>query len=446
MPAFTRLRRIGLMERYHVTRTYLGLDSCIVGAARYTTQDGATINHENLFPALRTLIETQAPLGLRLAGNEATANVFWVRLPTVDLSRIVEFSGKRDLQEALEAQLARPFETQTNLPLWRVEVLADNTVIFAVHHAMGDGMSLAALHLNLFKALQYGTGNTHPSVTVPTTTVFLPTIEAATRVRPSLRRIAHDLYNLLAPTAWTKANSAWTGKRTPTIPPKLTTHVRLLLFAEPDVKAFIGQCRAHNATLTSTVYALTLCILSRMLANDPEGYKRISALTAISLRGVAGVGNDAICDYVSVEHTWPALNVDFSWNEAARFAAKLKGLKRKGTEAVGMLRFLLGNYVPYMRAQLGTKREAGFVLSNLGRFEAPHIEGRWTIGNTVFAQCEAVVGSAFHISIIGDPTGGLNIAFSWGQTSIDTPFVEAFIRSFEEAFLKLGDISLPFST
>jgi hypothetical protein len=109
-----------------------------------------------LFPALRTLVETHASLGLRL--DEAAGNVYLVRLPVVDLSRVVEFSAKDDLQEAYESQLARGFETQTDLPLWRVEVLADNTVIFAVHHAVCDGMSLIVFPPSLLRALQKSGG------------------------------------------------------------------------------------------------------------------------------------------------------------------------------------------------------------------------------------------------------------------------------------------------
>lgn len=159
-----------------------------------------------------------------------------------------------------------------------------------------------------------------------------------------------------------------------------------------------------------------------MLANDPAHYKRISALTAVSPHGACGVGNDLLCDYPAVEYTCAVLDPDFSRKQASRFARQLKALKRTGPQMVGMLRFLLGNYVPYMQGQIGTKRETGFAISNLGSVEAPRMNGRWSVGHTVFGQHDSVVGMAFSINITGDPTGALNIAFSLGESSVDTVF------------------------
>ncbi|KAJ6598125.1 alcohol acetyltransferase [Mycena vulgaris] len=433
MPALTRLRRIGLLERYHVTRHFMGMDSCVVGSAQYTAQDGSPLRKEVLFPALRSLIEAHAPLGVRLEGDEATSNVYLVRLPSVDLSRVVEFSGNHDLREAFEGQLARNFETQGDLPLWRVEVLPGNVVIFVVHHAIGDGMSCTAFHLNLFRALQKGYAeNTSSSVRVPTTTVLLPPIERATGVRPSVSKVCSEIYTLVAPASWTKAGSAWSGNPT-LVTPDLKTHVRLSTFSAPEVEKFINACRAHGATLTSTVHVLAVCVLSRMLGDDPTKYKRVATLVAVSLRGIAGVSGDVICDYPSSHRMFPRANTEFSWKSAERLARELQGQKRKGAEMVGMLRLLFGKYVPYLQDLLGTKRESGFELSNLGRIRAPALEGKWMIGSTFFTQCD-VVGAAFSINVTGDPTGVLNVTFAWGDANIDAAFVESFISLFEEAF------------
>ncbi|KAJ7882283.1 alcohol acetyltransferase-domain-containing protein [Mycena leptocephala] len=434
MATVTRLRRLGLMERFHVSRHFLGLDSCVIGCAQYTTQDGLALTKEILFPALHTLIETHAALGLRLEGNEATADVFFVRLSDVDLSRVVEFSGKQDLQDALEGQLARNFETQTSLPLWRVEVLADNTVIFAVHHAIADGMSSLAFHLNLFQALQKAQGgDTSSSARVPTTTVLLPPLDRATSVWPSLRTFCSSVYTLIAPVVWTKAHSAWTGPAAPSTP-NLKTHVRILTFPTSDVAAFCAAARTHGATLTSTVYVLVVATISQLIANEPARYTRIGAAVAISLRGVAGVPDDVICDYPSIFRALPRTALDLSWPEAKRFAGVLRGQKRKGREMVGMLRFLFGQFVPYHKSLLGAKRHEGFVVSNLGRVQPPAVEGKWTMGRTVFAQCDVVTGAAFNINVTGDPSGALNITLTWGEAGVASSFIEAFIARFREGF------------
>ncbi|KAJ7303521.1 alcohol acetyltransferase-domain-containing protein [Mycena albidolilacea] len=435
-PPVIRLRKTGLMEQYHITRHFLGMDSCIVASAQYVAQDGAALNREILFPALRTLIETHAALGLRLDGDEATEDVYLARLSMVDLSRVVEFSAKDNLQEAYESQLARGFATQTDLPLWRVQLLADNTIVFAVHHGVCDGMSLMVFLLGLLQALQNSeSGDTDTShlVQIPTSNVLFPPVEQATNVRPSLRTICSKLFDSVAPASWTKMHSAWTGLASP-LTPNVTTHVRILPLPAPDIVALCAAARTQGATLTSTFYVLAVSALSQLIAQDPARYTRIGSAVAISLHGVAGIPDDVMCDYPGVFYAHPRVAPDFNWAEAGRVARVLQGQKRKGREIVGMLGFIQGKYAPYMKRQLGTKRETGFCISNVGRVQPPSVGGKWTIGRTIFGQCDVVTGAALSINMTGDPTGALNVAFTWGETSLETSFVEAFITSLQKGF------------
>ncbi|KAF7345264.1 hypothetical protein MSAN_01903100 [Mycena sanguinolenta] len=405
------------MERWHCIRHRLGLDSCVVASAQYTTEDGQPLTKEILFPALRTLVEEHASLGIRLEGNETTAKIYFVQLPRVDLSSVVDFSGHDDVQEAYESHLSRGFETQTDVPLWRVEVLAHNVVLFAVHHAVGDGMSVLAFHLNLLRALQNGRGHDgSPVVEIPQSRRLLPPIEHSTPVWPSFTLAGSMLYDLLAPASWSKMRNVWTGPPSP-LTPDITTLVRILTFPPTDVAAFITAARAHGATLTSTVYVLAVCALSRLLADDPARYKQIGGTVALSLRGVAGVPDDVLCDYPSTFHELSRATTAFSWNVAKRMAATLQEQKRKGREMVGMLRFLElpGVYLSYLKGQLGGKREAGIRLSNLGRVQLQGTGGGWTMSRTMFAQCDVVTGDAFNINMTGDPTGALNVTLSWGK-------------------------------
>ncbi|KAJ7044092.1 hypothetical protein C8F04DRAFT_1362343 [Mycena alexandri] len=128
-----KLRQLGGLERYLATHHFLGLETCIVTSARYTNPENTLLTEAVLFPAIKALIETHAPLGIRLEGRPDSVDVAFARLRTIDLPRVVEFSETRDLQKALEKQLGRPFEdTQTNLPLWRVEVLPNNTILYCL--------------------------------------------------------------------------------------------------------------------------------------------------------------------------------------------------------------------------------------------------------------------------------------------------------------------------
>jgi hypothetical protein len=365
--------------------------------------------------------------------NESSSNAAFTKLHAIDLSHVVEFRDNKSLQTALEGQLARGFDTNADLPLWRIQVLADNTLVFAVHHVVGDGLSTLAFHDSLLQAFRTVTvGDPSSIVQIPDTFRLSPPIEALTSLRPSLSRIYDEVYKLIAPKYWTPARAAWSGNPVPRAG-SLRTNVRLISIPAHEVTAFRTICRTHHATLTSAFYILTVAIISRMLGDDPR-YKTISSGVAISLRQVAGLSRAAICDCVSAHYTYPPANPNFSWSTAARYAAKLRKQKIKARENVGMLRFLFGRYVPYMSSHLGTKRANGFVLSNLGRFDAPTVEGTWNIANTVFSQCDVLIGAAFKLNVVCDPSGAVNIALTWGEYGTDSGFVESFMSQFQDAF------------
>ncbi|KAJ6581878.1 alcohol acetyltransferase [Mycena capillaripes] len=436
MAADPHLRAIGLLERFHTTRHFLGLDSCVVASAKYVTQDRLPLTKDIIFPALREVIKTHPPLCVKLK-NERSWNASFTRLQTIDFSGIVEFRDNDSLQTALESQLAQGFDTDADLPLWRIQVLADNTIIFAIYHVIGDGLSTIAFHGSLLRALRnVTTGDASSLVRIPDTIFLSPPIEAVTTVWPSLFKIFDEVYKIFAPKSWTGARSAWSGNPVPTAGSSLKTHVHLVSIPAQDVTAFCAICRTHRATLTSAFYVLTVATISRMLVNDSR-YKTISSGVAISLREVAGIRRDAICDYVSAHYTYPPANPNFSWTAAERYATKLRQQKIKARENVGLFRLLFGNYVPYMRGHLGTERDRGFVISNLGRFDAPAVEGSWNIVNTVFAQCDVVIGAAFKINVVCDPSGAVNIALTSGNQNIDNSFVESFMFQFRDAFYDL---------
>ncbi|KAJ7307048.1 alcohol acetyltransferase [Mycena albidolilacea] len=434
MAADTRIRRTGLLERYHATRNFLGLDSCVAASAKYSTEDRRPLTKDILFPALRQVIKTHPPLCVGLA-NESSSTAAFTRLHTIDLSRIVQFRDNDSLRDALESQLAEGFDTDADLPLWRIQVLGDNTVIFAIYHIIGDGLSTIAFHASLLRALRdVPAGDASPLVQTPNTILLSPPIEDVTSVRPSLSTIFDEVYRLFAPKYLSSDRKAWSGNPVPMgVNGSLRTNVRLMSFPAHEVTAFCTMCQTHRTTVTAAFYVLTVATLSRMLAGDPR-YDAISSTVAISLRGAAGIPKDAICDYVSAHRTYPPADPRFSWPAAAHHAAKLRTQKSKARENIGMLRFLLGQYVPFFRSHLGRKRASGFVLSNLGRFDASAVEGTWNIVNTVFAQCDVVVGAAFKMNVVCDPTGALNIALTWGEHSIESDFVESFLSRFQDAF------------
>lgn len=100
--------------------------------------------------------------------------------------------------------------------------------------------------------------------------------------------------------------------------------------------------------------------------------------------------------------------------------------------------WIAGNLSGFLTQQLGAKRVHGLIISNLGRFEAPVVEGKWKMDNVFFTQCDTLAGAAMGMNVVGDPAGGLNIAITWGEESLDAAFVEAFISMFRQSFHDLS--------
>ncbi|KAJ7739559.1 alcohol acetyltransferase [Mycena metata] len=436
MPA-QKLRQLGGLEKYLATQHFLSLETCVITSARYTNADNTVLTEAVLFPALKALIETHAPLGIRLEGRPDSVDVAFAQLATVDLSRVVEFSDSGDLQEALEKQLGRPFEdTRTDLPLWRVEILPNNTVLLAVHHVIADGLSTVDFHRSLVQALQKTSLDPcSSSVRVPDLPL-LPAVEDLTSVRVSMTTALSAIWEALVPNRWKRASSAWTGHP---IPPRvlLQTRIRLMAFEPSVATKFSDTCRAHGATVTSALYVLAVCTLSRLLINDTHSpaYKTASMGVPISFRGVTSIPSNVLGNLGSACHTFPPLNTEFSWTQAVAFAAELKGVQKdRSREALGLLGWVANDLPRVIMGELGGKRRYGIIISNLGRIQGLPTEGKWKINEMFFTHSDTFTGPALGLNVIGDPTGSLNIFFRWGEQSLDIVFVEAFISTFRDTF------------
>ena len=365
----------------------------------------------------------------------------FVRLKAVDLSEVVEFVDSDDLNVVFEAQFQHPFNTAATLPLWRVVVLKNNVVCFAWHHCIGDGLSGLAFHRALLASLQ-GTKVTDNRAVVhlPSAATLIPPLETVMDVSPSWGMVLRGVYDLFAPISWTRGASVWTGNAV-TTNATLKTHVRLIDFPPQDVIAFLTLCRSNNTSLTGALHTLAVSVLSGLILSCQNiTQNAISCLIPISLRGVAGIPQDVFCECITTLNFYSSFRPTFSWAEASKLTATLGSCPKSGEE-VGMLKYLYGNYIAYFRGKLGSKRQGGLELSNLGLFGAgegmsPGGAG-WSIGKMAFAQCDSVVGAALKINVVGNPMGGIAITVTWGEGSIEDSMAESFVSGFERGFLEL---------
>ncbi|KAJ7931788.1 hypothetical protein B0H13DRAFT_1957613, partial [Mycena leptocephala] len=151
VPTLMPVRPAGLLESWHITRHFLGLDSCVV---RLFTQG-------DLFPALRKVIETHPALSVMIQDEDSKP--FFLRLNEIELSLVVQFSDHDDLEAAIKQQLS----------------------------------TRVAFHQSLLAALQdVIVGDDSPLVSVSQSLSLLPPIEAVTNVWPSLPQTAEFIPHL----------------------------------------------------------------------------------------------------------------------------------------------------------------------------------------------------------------------------------------------------------
>ncbi|TFK51851.1 hypothetical protein OE88DRAFT_1658512 [Heliocybe sulcata] len=448
------VRTAGLLERYHVTRVALGLDTCVLVSARYvsTADSSSKLTPSILYPALRKLIETEGALCVRI---EYSPSPFrkpkFIRLPTINLDKAVEFKATSgSLQEELEHQTSYGFDFRsTEKPLWRLTVLPDNTVIFAYHHAIGDGMSGRAFHISLLQALQTmplsDTKETDALVEVPIQINMTPPVEKCTKVTLSVKSLLGVLSG-----SRPSGDTPWTALPvTASIPTtkRFRNYVRLISITPSEATSLLALSKQHKSTLTGTLFALSVHSLSQVLAQgaNPK-YNSVLVSIPMSLRPLTGIPENRMCDQASAHtilaHLPPPstpLPNDAFWAEATKASDTLRTQRQNSLKIIANLRFapLVGGFTGYFKSQLGKPRGSGLSLVNVGawpRSPSPQdsLKPNWEVAEAAFTQEDTVTGDPVKICVMGGGDGSLTIAVNWGESSAESALMEAFIGKLEE--------------
>ncbi|KAJ7792931.1 hypothetical protein B0H14DRAFT_2928703 [Mycena olivaceomarginata] len=389
----TPLRPAGLIESWHITRHFLGLDSCVL---------------EHLFAALHKVIEQHPILSVMVQTRNPSRRSPGSR--KIELPLVVQFSDNNDLEAAIQRQLATRLIPAAELPLW---------LILAYHHGIGDGLSGVAFHRSLLAALQdVGDASGSLVVHVSESLSLLPPIEAVTNVWPSLRKIITEVFSLLLPASGSAATYAWNANsvsKNARVHPPMSNSSRSRAKKWPR---FAKICRLHNATVTSAFYVLAAAILSRL------------TLTARPA--------DAFCDYVSGHMSTPPINPAFQWPARPRATpAELQRQKTAVRQEIGMIYLIASNIAGFMKGCSGASAARRLRSRTRGACPRSRVRGRGASRRMVFAQSDLVVGAALKINVTGDPTGAVTVALTWGEAAIDGEVVESFTTQFQEGLRAL---------
>jgi len=403
-----------------------------------------------IFRALRTVIGKQPAIGITVSGTPKKP--LWVRLKEIDLGKVVEFV-KGDSRRILEGKHQVGF-SWGELPLWRVVVTPEDEensqrieVGFFIHHAVGDGKSGFAFHLDFLDALNAQSsveeeGNPGTMVQVPKLDL-VPSIEEAHSLPLSYWFIASQIIKLILPKS--KDKEHWTGA--PIRSERNITHLRLLYLPSSILNSLLQQCRQHNVTLT----ALLTLTIARALAKVFTNYTRFSCSCAMSFRRFTGTGDRAMCVYVSsYTHKFSTNSSGgyipcevFSW-EAIRtcFNEIQSATASPANQQVGLLKFA-DNYEAFFKGKVGKEREHSFEVSNVGVF---HLDERREGGSKdgvkvdriLFSQGSNVISAGLVFSVASVRGGDLGIGMSWQEDVVEKGDAEKVLRELEAELRELA--------
>lgn len=466
----------GRLERLFITRQYLGIDTCVIVTAKYTSDNSSAENgrlsKEVLFPALVSVVRKYAILGVRVK-DERTPLATFERLESVDFNSIVKFSeayldDENNFSAFLEQEFMQHIPNSGEGPLWRLAVSADNFVVFAWSHVIGDGKSGLAFHRALLDALNNPTSqqsniSRDGVLSIPGDVDHLPPLEELTELKPSIGAIAATIARLFVPRSWYE-RSVWSGNKVIQSTCQQTkTFVRFVFVSAEESSRLVALSREHGTTLTGVIYVAAIGVLSNLLSEETKSnpsLRKLSQVTttvAVSLRPIAQVSDEAIGNIVSIYNSKEKLKpfardergalMNFPWNSAASYSKRLREAIPKTRNLAGMLKYIK-KYEELYKDTVGKKRSAGLEVSNLGAFkisqragavkEAGEVPFTWSIGRTYFAQDDGVLGAALKLSVTGDPEGAVNIVVSWGEGAIDTEFAESFVREYRALLASLA--------
>ncbi|KFY33220.1 hypothetical protein V494_07830 [Pseudogymnoascus sp. VKM F-4513 (FW-928)] len=460
------IRAPGIIERYYIARSHLGYYNNVGVTATYTipppllsstllAADCSAATANLTYQILAQLIAQQPSLGISVLGA-GTQTPSWNRLGSIDLPGLVTFA---DPNVSVEEHLLKLFNTPIlgddgTTPLWRVLVIPSPpdsasvtpgapapfrlTIGFFYHHAIGDGLSGAAVQIciqrALLAALREPLSNA-PTTVQPSSADLPPAFETAVPLSISTGGFLRALYGTVFPN-----RDIWSGAPI-TYSEPVVTKMRQFSLSAAQASALAARCRRHETTVT----ALLMVVIAEVVAGKTKGAKGIDGNTPISLRKFAdGVGAEDMGTYISAMSCLffrssakgkGRLGDGVEWEEAKR----VKGLLEKGAGSTknqfSAFLKLIPNVVKFLEGKAGQSRGKSFEISNLGvvTFGKEELEEGETVGceSVSFGQSANVIGAAYSFSVATVKGGELNMLLTWQKGVVEERIANAVMVELE---------------
>ncbi|KFY16245.1 hypothetical protein V491_05389 [Pseudogymnoascus sp. VKM F-3775] len=460
------IRTPGIIERYYIARSHLGYYNNVGVTATYTippallsstltAADCSTAVANLTYQVLAELIAQHPSLGISVLGA-GTQTPSWNRLDNIDLTSLVTFA---EPDASTEEYLIKLFNTpilgdEGTTPLWRVIAIpsppdAANgtseapapfhlTIGFFYHHAIGDGLSGAAVQKCIQRALLAALRkpSSNPPTTIqPSSADLPPAFETAVPLRITTGGFLRAMYETVFPN-----RDVWSGALITYTQP-VVTKMRQFSLSMTQATALAARCRRHETTVT----ALLMVVIAEVVAGKTKGAKGIDGSAAISLRKFAnGVGTEDMGTYISAISCLffrsnpkgkGRLGGGVEWEEAKR----VKGLLAKGAGGTknqfSAFLKVIPNIVKFLESKPGQSREKSFEISNLGVVDfGKEVEGSeegLRCQRVVFGQSANVIGAAYSFSVATAKGGELNVLLSWQKGVVEERIASAVMEELE---------------
>ncbi|KAF3937479.1 hypothetical protein ABW19_dt0210526 [Dactylella cylindrospora] len=479
------LREAGRLEQFHITRYNLKMYNNVVVSASYSSPHELT--PDLLLRALHPVLSEHPVLSAGIL-NSKTAPASYVRLPELQLGKVIFDWSKSDTANSHYREYAALIERLHNTrfgdienePLWKIAVLKrsyhtptawdsetnafgriDYEILFCYHHGIGDGLSGAAFHYSLLKALngiQPGDSDIGrwEVYTPPEKFELLPSMDENIDLGLGLKtagKIAGFIGKGLLPSFLKK--TVWTGKKPVPLEMK-PSRVAMTVVDDYTTTSVLKTLKSHKVSMTAFIaYAAASTLWDASKSFDKEEHEKMKAVKVsipVSFRKHAGFSRDVIVDCVSA--------VQWDIEKFKNLAGETSGM-RKLTEAlksgaettrdseVGLLK-IVSDYEKFMKEQLGKPRDLTFEVSNLGVLDDTKLgldpkdgkgtytattrkemkEAEWRIDEAIFSQSASVAGPAFTVNV-ATVRGKMVIVVQWMEGVMEDDMMKMYTKAIE---------------
>ncbi|KAK6343493.1 hypothetical protein TWF730_011083 [Orbilia blumenaviensis] len=457
-----RERALGFYEKFRVSLHDLGYHHNVSIIARYS--DAAKLLDSwpySIFRAFSYAVQKHPELATTVVRAD-DGNLYFQRLPTVNLEQLVTFQSLEDIDgEDEDTKLRtlstrennRGFENTSTTPLWRAVALrgpgnSDSfRIAFVWHHVIGDGRSGLAVHQSLLEAFRLFEGDIECKSNRPNTAFNYTRATASTRPLFVSMEQALPQSSVPAP-APSLQGEKWAGKMYNDKSPIATElgHIRV---AANSVRSIISQCRKYGTTMTALLQAIVAKTLLENVSCD-----RIRTAVAVSLRRFFDPSlqiDDSIMglwistyttEYHKSQFQQNSAELPILWQVAQKNTAQINNVIANGGKDVEIMSLMGTNdYSAAVKSRVGQPRDNSFGLTNLGVFKAAQTDagkGSITLDDMFFSQSCHANGAAFQICIVTAQGGDMNIVFNWQKGIVLRKEIEGVIGGIKEL---LGQIA-----